>query len=232
MPLISVIIPVHNESLHVAGMVEEFASALAAVDTPFELVLIPNACRDDTAEICLALSQANAAVRVIPSELGGWGHAVRLGLAHAKGDTVCYTNGARTSAADLLAIVRAAQANPRAVVKATRVERERWTRRFGSALYNLECRWLLGSAFRDVNGTPKAFPRSYAPLLQLTREDDLIDAEFCRIVAAQQYPRIEIPVTATSRRSGRSTTNYRSALKMYWGAVQMAWTTRAAGGAS
>jgi glycosyltransferase involved in cell wall biosynthesis len=230
--LVSVVVPVHNESMHVADMAGEFTTALGTLGTPFELLLVPNNCRDNTVEICQALSQANAAVRVVASELGGWGRAVRLGLAHARGDTVCYTNGARTSAADLLAVLTTARDNPRAVVKATRIEREHWTRRFGSALYNLECRLLLGSAFRDVNGTPKVFPRAYTPLLQVTRDDDLIDAEFCRIVAVQGYPRIEVPVKGTARRSGRSTTNYRSALKMYRGALQMAWTSRVSGGAS
>lgn len=232
MPLISVIVPVHNESRHLAAMATELTTALTTLGTPFELLLVPNACRDNSVEIGHELSRANPAVRVAESKLGGWGRAVRHGLAHAEGDVVCYTNGARTSAADLLTVLNTARANPGTVIKATRVTREHWSRRLGSALYNFECRLLLGSAFRDVNGTPKVFPRSFAPLMQLTRDDDLIDAEFCRIVSMQGYPRIEVPVTSTPRRSGRSTTNFNSALKMYWGALQMAWNGRLTGGAS
>jgi hypothetical protein len=58
-------------------------------------------------------------------------------------------------------------------------------------------------------------------LLALTREDDLIDAEFNVICRRQGYRMIEVPIFATSRRSGVSTTTIRSALRMYYGAIQM-----------
>ena len=58
---------------------------LATFGRPFELVLVPNGCRDNTEEICRALSRTDPAVRVTSSDRGGWGLAVRLGLAQRKG---------------------------------------------------------------------------------------------------------------------------------------------------
>ncbi len=85
-------------------------------------------------------------------------------------------------------------------------------------LYNLECRMLFDSPVWDINGTPKIFPRQFKPLLEFSREDDLIDAEFIALCRKYDYPILEVPVLSTKRHSGKSTTNYNSALKMYIGA--------------
>jgi hypothetical protein len=55
----------------------------------------------------------------------------------------------------------------------------------------------------------------------LTREDDLIDAEFNAICRRHDYPVIEVPVLSTKRHGGKSTTNYASAFKMYVGAYEL-----------
>jgi hypothetical protein len=107
------------------------------------------------------------------------------------------------------------------VVKANRKIRDSWRRRLGSLVYNLECRALFDLPTWDINGTPKVFPRSFGKLLELEREDDLIDAEFNAICRREGYQVIEVPVLSTRRHGGTSTTNYGSALKMYWGAWQL-----------
>jgi hypothetical protein len=107
------------------------------------------------------------------------------------------------------------------VVKANRKIRENWRRRLGSLLYNLECRFLFDLAYWDINGTPKVFPRSFAPLMNLQQNGDLIDLEFNALCRRQDYQVLEVPIFSTTRHSGRSTTNWRSAYRMYRGAVQL-----------
>jgi hypothetical protein len=85
----------------------------------------------------------------------------------------------------------------------------------------LECRALFDLPYWDVNGTPKVFGRHLSRLLDLTRTDDLIDLEFNAICRAEGYPMIEVPIFSTTRHSGRSTTNLRSAYNMYAGALEM-----------
>ncbi len=111
--------------------------------------------------------------------------------------------------------------NPGVVVKANRKIRENWRRRMGSLLYNLECRALFDLSYWDINGTPKVFPRQFDKLLALTRDDDLIDAEFNVVCRREGYPMLEVPIFASRRHGGTATTNYRSAVKMYWGAYQL-----------
>ncbi len=62
-------------------------------------------------------------------------------------------------------------------------------------------------------------------LLELRREDDLIDAEFVWVCRDAEYPMLEVPVFSSRRYGGKSTTTLRSAVRMYWGA----WALRREG---
>jgi glycosyltransferase involved in cell wall biosynthesis len=217
-PLVSVVLPVYNQADHIGDVVREYEDALRKLPQPHEIVLAVNGSRDASLEVCQALAESCPTIRVVSSVAGGWGLGVKLGLAAARGDLLCYTNSARTSAPDLLLLLLYATAYPQVVVKANRKIRERWQRRLGSLLFNLECRSLFDLSAWDINGTPKVFPRSFDKLLTLKRDDDLIDLEFIAVCRREGYPIIEVPIFSTRRHGGTSTTNYRSALRMYRGA--------------
>jgi hypothetical protein len=217
-PLWSIVLPVHNQADHVARVVESYVTALEQSHEPYAIHLVPNACRDESPAICVRLSQRYQAVNVHPIADGGWGRAVREGLSHATGDFVCYTNLARTSATDLMSVLTVAHASPEQVCKAVRSGRDDWRRRLGSRLYNAQARALFAVAVRDINATPKVFPRRYAPLLELTRNDDLIDLEFVATCARHGYPIREVLIQDSQRHGGTSTTDWRTALHLYTGA--------------
>jgi glycosyltransferase involved in cell wall biosynthesis len=216
--LVSIVLPVHNQADQLAAMVDEYEKALTKFPVPHELVLVANNCRDNTWDICQTLTVKYPNVRAVHTTRGGWGLAVKLGLRETRGDLLCYTNSARTTSQDLVLMLLYATVYPHVVVKANRKIRESLRRRLGSLLYNLECRALFDLAVWDVNGTPKVFPRSFAKLTELTRDDDLIDAEFVALCRREGYPVLEVPIFSTRRRSGESTTGYASAVKMYLGA--------------
>jgi hypothetical protein len=223
--LISIILPVHNQADHLRSVVEEFVPALSRLSAPHEILLVVNGSRDASIEIARELERTRPPVRAVESATGGWGHAVRLGLAEARGDLVCYTNCARTTADDLLLVLLYAMAYPGVVIKVNRHVRERLYRRVGSLLFNLECRALFELSCWDINGTPKAFPRAFDKLFTLTRPDDLLDLEFNIVCRTEGYPMLEVPILSTRRRGGRSTTTWASAARLYWGAYQL-WRAR------
>ncbi len=220
-PLASIVLPVHNQADHIGLIVRGHLEGLREVAAASEIVLVPNACRDDSVTVCRALATEHPEVRVAESPLGGWGRAVKLGLREAHGDVLCYTNSARTTPEELTLLLRYALAHPAVVIKANRRIREHWSRRIGSLLYNMECRTLFDLSNWDINGTPKVFPRAFARLMALTRDDDLIDAEFSMICRRADYPMVEVPIFSQRRHGGKSTTNLRSAVKMYWGAYRL-----------
>lgn len=226
--LISVILPIHNQADHLREVVTEFVGGLERLSQPYELILVVNGSRDASIQIAQELEQTYPSVRAIESEQGGWGLAVKRGLEAARGELVCYTNSARTSAEDLTLTLLYALAYPGVVVKVNRRVRDRIYRRLGSLIFNLECRMMFELSCWDVNGTPKAFPRDCSELFTMTRNDDLLDLEFNVICREKNYRMVEVPILSATRHGGRSTTTVTSALRLYWGAYRL-WRQRRAG---
>lgn len=220
--LASVVLPVYNQADHIESVLVDYLKAISRLDFPVELLPVINGPRrDNSLEICRAIGQQDSRVRTLCIDAGGWGRAVRHGLDNSGGDLICYTNSARTTARDLVLMLLYGSVHDDCVVKANRKIRENWKRRLGSLLYNLECRNLFDLAYWDINGTPKVFPRSFAPLMDLQEPGDLIDLEFNVICRKLDYQVLEVPVFSKTRHSGRSTTNWRSAYRMYSGAYRL-----------
>jgi glycosyltransferase involved in cell wall biosynthesis len=224
--LISIVLPVHNQSAHIGAIVESYREVLEQLGHPYEVVLSVNGSHDDSVDVCRKLAQTNQQIVVISDPRAGWGLAVKAGLRAARGDLLCYTNCARTSATDLQQLLLKGLERPDAVIKAIRRVRDNWKRRLGSALYNAECRLLLGVKTRDVNATPKVFSRSHTALLSLTSDGDMLDAEFLFTCGRERFSVIEVPIFGNRRQGGSSTTNYRSAIGMYVGAYRLWRATR------
>ena len=218
-PKISIVLPVYNQADHIGQVLRDYSHSLDAFGFGYELLPVVNGPRrDDSLKICHALESELSSIRTLCIDEGGWGRAVRHGLAEARGEVLCYTNSARTSPQDLCLCVVYAIAHPDVVIKANRKIRDHILRRFGSLLYNLQCRAQFDLPCWDVNGTPKVFSRKLDQLLHLTVNDDLIDLEFNVVCRRAGYPMLEIPILQTPRHGGRSTTSARSAARMYWGA--------------
>jgi glycosyltransferase involved in cell wall biosynthesis len=212
---------VHNQADHIGSIVSGYLGALAKLGRPAEVILVTNGCTDRSPEVAAELAASNEQVRTIDLPQPGWGRSVRAGLREAGGDILCYTNSARTTPEMLSLLLIYEAAYPHVVLKANRKIRDNWRRRLGSLIYNLECRALFDLPIWDINGTPKVFPREFGALLELERDDDLIDLEFAWVCKREDYPILEVPLLATQRHGGRSTTNYGSALRMYVGAWRL-----------
>lgn len=214
-PKISIILPIHNQADHLYEMLESHINTLTRLTSTYELILVLNNCSDESPQIADSFAEKHNTIKPIHSKPGGWGLAVRLGLNAARGDVICYTNSARTTSEEILLYVNHALENPGVVTKAMRFNRGSLSRRLGSYLYNLECRILFGLSTRDVNGTPKVFSRKHAELVHLKRDDDMIDLEFAITCKKNNYSIVEVPSYDNKRHGGRSTTNLKSAWKMY-----------------
>jgi glycosyltransferase involved in cell wall biosynthesis len=219
--LTSVVLPVHNQADHIRGVVRGYLDVLQRLPNSAEVVLVTNACSDESVEVCEQLAAEEESVTTLDLAEGGWGRAVKAGVEASRGDVLCYTNSARTTPEMLALALAYSAAYPDVVVKANRKIRDSLLRRLGSLLYNLECRALFDLPTWDINGTPKVFPREFRELLELREDGDLIDAEFNWVCRREGYPVIEVPVLATVRHGGASTTNYGSAVRMYWGAWRL-----------
>jgi len=219
-PTVSIILPIHNQADHVVTVIGDYHAALRGLSVLWEIILVENGSRDESAALCAELAMSYPNVRTLGAGTG-WGRAVRTGLAAARGEFLCYTNSARTGADELRRALDAGISRPDRVLKAERKHGRAWLRALGSRLYNLEARLLFGLRLSDINGTPKLFHRRFEALLDLQRDDDLIDLEFCIACHRHGYSMIPLGVASGPRHGGRSTTGWRTAMRLYRGALQM-----------
>ena len=216
----SIILPLYKQVNHVENLYAVYTEHLDKLDETWELIFVINGHDDGAIEKLKSLNN-RPNVKIEHLIKGGWGRAVKYGLSIGEGKYLCYTNSARTDINDLLLILQYAKVNDDNLVKATRIIREKFTRKIGSTLYNLECRMLFRVPVWDVNGTPKVIPRKIYKEIDIISDDDLIDAEIIIQCVKKRVRIIEIPVIATKRLSGKSTTNYSSAFKMYAGLFRL-----------
>jgi glycosyltransferase involved in cell wall biosynthesis len=222
-PFASLILPIHNQADHIGKVVTGFLADFSKLSRPCELVLVPNGCHDASEEICadLAARHPDSVQLVGPLKRGGWGRAINTGLEACRGEVVGYTNSARTTPETATLMLAYAIAYPDTALKAQRRIRESAIRRAGSVLYNFECRRLFDLATWDIDGTPKFFPRRYHHLMNLNSDAELYDLEWMRACRYAGYPVVEIPIYPTERFGGKSTTSYKSAIRMLLGAYRM-----------
>jgi glycosyltransferase involved in cell wall biosynthesis len=83
-PVISIVVPVFNEGATVAAVIER----LRTIDLPAsrEIIVVNDGSSDTTASVLDALPDARPLLRIVHSDTNrGKGHAIRLGLSHARG---------------------------------------------------------------------------------------------------------------------------------------------------
>jgi glycosyltransferase involved in cell wall biosynthesis len=219
--LLSVVLPFRNQADHLEAVLESYPAALAATGEPFEIIAVPNASSDGTDDAVARVARRCPGVRIAPNPPGGWGRSVLVGLAAARGTRLCYANSARTDPAWIPPLLRLHRDNDPCVAKVVRARRAAPLREAGSWLYNLEARLLFGVRAGDVNGTPKLLSRELYERLGLSSPDDLLDLELMAKAARLGVRIVEMETAGFRRHGGRSMTGFRSAWKMYAGALRL-----------
>lgn len=87
---LSIVIPAYNEELNIGPCVEELRRVLRDEHAiPYELIIVNDNSTDGTADVVRALMKEDPAIRLIHrSKPGGFGRAIRSGLARVSGDIV------------------------------------------------------------------------------------------------------------------------------------------------
>lgn len=232
-PEVSMVVPLYNEETTAFRVVSELISELRGGDTALELVLVENGSLDRTGAEIRRVQDLNSEVRHVRVEKNeGYGWGVLQGLSKAAGRTVGFMGGdGQISARDARRIWEVARANPGSLVKARRIRRfDGMVRFFTSAVFNFLMRVCFGKISRDVNGTPKLFPREWLPDLQLTSKDWFLDAEVLLKASALRKNVIEVDVSFGKREGGRSHVRWAAVLEFFrniaryrWGRERTVW---------
>src|SRR4051812_19561750 len=147
---LSLILPAYNEAAGIAEAVAEADDALARFAGDYEILVVDDGSRDDTAAIAEAVARDRPRVRLLRHDVNrGYGAALRTGFEAARGALVAFTDAdGQFDLADLERLVYLADLAP--VVVGYREQRQDpWRRRFISWGYNQIARRLFGTAVRD-----------------------------------------------------------------------------------
>ncbi len=211
---LSVIYPVHNEEAIIEKLVVTTRKLLADAHIPYEIICVENGSTDMTLTKLQRLARKYKELVVVQSEKG-WGNAVRRGIDTAKGAYICYmVSDFQVDPRHILDVYGKIKNGPFALVKVYRTTRENRTRKVNSRLYNTLASIVFGVGSYDINATPKIIKRSLIRQFPFESHNIAIDLELMLHLKERRLPWIEIPVFAGARKSGKSTTNWKSVREM------------------
>lgn len=187
--MLSVIVPAHNESHYIRPCLESLL-AQTLDGAAWEVIVVANACRDDTAAVCRGYADRFAArgvgYRVLDIAQGGKIIAMNTGDAAAAGALRAYLDADVTCAPDLLSQLHAAldRAAPTYASGRMRVcKAESWVTNLYAGFWSelpFMTRGVPGAGLFAVNApgrarweTPKLF---YRPAAQTKYRVNFIDA--------------------------------------------------------
>jgi glycosyltransferase involved in cell wall biosynthesis len=178
---LSLFFPCHNEAENLEALVADALAALPALASRYEVILVDDGSRDDTAGVAERLVQQHGgAVRLVRHEVNrGYGGALRSGFAAARYDYLAYTDGDRQfRVADLARLVESAESTGSPVVIGYRLQRaDPPLRLIYATLYRVANRIWFGLRVRDVDCAAKLFRRDVLQNINVHSDGAFFSAE-------------------------------------------------------
>ncbi|OGK21862.1 hypothetical protein A3C23_00755 [Candidatus Roizmanbacteria bacterium RIFCSPHIGHO2_02_FULL_37_13b] len=206
-PEYSIIFPVLNQADHIEKVTLGYREILKHHNYSYELIAVVNDTVDNSFEILKKLTKKYPEIRTYELQGRGFGLGILYGLQKSNGKYLCYLNCARISAEQLFKSLEVFNKDKSLVIHNVRIDRENWSRSFGSMLYNSICKLIFQIPNHDINGNPKVFSRDVFKKLNLKFTDSMIDLEFLEKAKNSNIKIIEIPLDKYERHGGKSTTS-------------------------
>ena len=211
MPLqeLSLFFPCHNEAENLEALVADALAALPALATTYEVILVDDGSRDDTAGVAERLVHRHGGVvRLVRHDVNrGYGGALRSGFAAARYSHLAYTDGDRQfRVADLARLVERAQETRSPVVIGYRLKRaDPPLRLVYATLYRVANRVWFGLRVRDVDCAAKLFRRDVLQNISVHSNGAFFSAELLIRLRLAGVNALEIGVPHYPRTAGSPT---------------------------
>jgi glycosyltransferase involved in cell wall biosynthesis len=202
---VSVLVPAKDEALNLPEFVRLCAEALEPAPFTFEVVIVNDGSRDDSASVLRDLAETHSFLRVVNHRRQrGIADALRSASDVARGDIfVFYPADLQYLPSDIPALVAPILGNQADIVTGTK--QGKYEKAFVSSVYNGLCRWLFGVAVTDLNSV-KAYRREV--MLGVPMRPDW-HRFMVVIAAADGYRLTSLPVPLHPRRAGTSKFTWR-----------------------
>lgn len=201
-PLLSIIIPAHNEESRLPRTLEQVFDFLAAQDYAAEVIVVENGSTDRTLQIARDFEGSHSGLRVLHSDGRGKGLAVRLGMLAASGDYRFMCDADLSMPIDEVnrflppALPHLDVAIGSREVKGARRYDEPLHRHLGGRFINLLIRLLILPSLQDTQCGFKSFRAAVAQdvFQRQTLDGWSFDIELLHIAHRLGYDVVEIPV--------------------------------------
>ena len=164
--LLSVVIPAHNEEENLEPTVRALTQTLEEEAIPYEIVIVNDNSTDATGRVADELAALDPGVRVVTRKrLGGFGRAVRAGLAVFRGDAVAIVMADRSDdPRDLVRCYRKLEDGFDCVFGSrfrpgSEVENYPRQKLIANRIVNNCIQWMFWSHFNDLTNAFKVYRR-------------------------------------------------------------------------
>ena len=202
---VSVLVPAKDEEANLSEFVRLCAEALGPAGFSFEVVIVNDGSRDDSARVLRELERAHPFLRVVTHRRQrGIADALRSAGDVARGDVfVFYPADLQYLPEDIPKLVAPILAGRADIVTGTK--QGKYEKAFVSGVYNALCRWLFGVRVTDLNSV-KAYRREVMQGVPLRPDWH----RYMVVIAAADGFRLDsLPVPLHPRRAGESKFTWR-----------------------
>ena len=163
--LLSIVIPAYNEEQNLPNCLAELRSVLREQQIPYEAIVVNDNSTDDTRRVVEAEMEFDPAVRLVNrTPPGGFGRAVRSGLAAVRGDiVVVFMADCSDDAHDVVKYYRKiAEEGYDCVfgsrfIKGSKVEKYPGLKLLINRIVNRCIQWMFWTKFNDLTNAFKAY---------------------------------------------------------------------------
>jgi glycosyltransferase involved in cell wall biosynthesis len=201
---ITLFFPVFNDERTVRTMTEKSIAVLSDVAARYEVLIIDDASPDRSGEIADELAREYECVRAIHHERQrGYGEAVRTGLANARYEWICLTDG--DDEYDVFDLERLIQLRDfyDLIITFRYVKLYSGVRIFISWVYNTLVRILFRTSYRDISTGLRLVRKSLVDQLDLESSSPFIGAELTIKTMLRGYRVGEVGIQTFPRAFGR-----------------------------
>lgn len=213
LPNISIVIPAFNEETVIVNTLEKVSEYLEGRYPSYEIIVVCDGCKDNTAKLAEDASQGNRKIRVLDRKINkGKGFSVRQGCLEAKGNYIIFTDADLSTPIDEIERLMKWLETGFDIAIGSRAFRESdiqihqpWYRETMGKIFNLFVQAIAVRGIRDTQCGFKGFKRDAA--IDVFQRQTIygfgFDVELLFIAGRLEYKVKEFPVRWLNRAESR-----------------------------
>jgi glycosyltransferase involved in cell wall biosynthesis len=203
---LSIVLPAYNEAENIAATLANAETAAKLVARDYEIIVMNDGSKDDTAAIVKRLAKTNPHIRLINNPQNqGYGRTLRTGLLAGKSEWIFFTDAdGQFDMTELVKLIPFAAGNDFVVGQRSN-RQDPWNRRLNAGIFNLMVRTAFQIHISDIDCAFKLMRRDKLHALNIQANSAMINTEIIHKATRAGYRIHEIPVTHLERLFGTPT---------------------------